>query len=36
MTEKTKFYVLLVLFILSLILVWFVRSNVGQDFVRGL
>lgn len=36
MTEKTKFYVLLVLFILSLVLVWFVRSQFGQDFVRGL
>lgn len=36
MTEKTRFYILLVLFILSLVLVWFVRSQSGQDFVRNL
>lgn len=36
MSERKKFYVLLLLLILSLVLVFFVRSNVGQDFVRGL
>lgn len=36
MTEKKKFVILLILLAMSIALVLFVRSSVGQDFVQSL
>lgn len=36
MSEKTKFWVLLILLALSLALVWWLNSDLSQTFVNGL
>jgi hypothetical protein len=36
MTERNKFYMLLVLLLASIALVIFIRSTFGQDFVQNL
>lgn len=36
MSERRKFWALLLLLIASIALVLFVRSNFGQDFVQNL
>lgn len=36
MSERKKFVVLLILLVMSMALVWYVRSSFGQDFVQNL
>lgn len=36
MSERKRFILLLILFVLSLVLLFYVRSNFGQDFVQNL